>query len=257
MGHNQQRGLVAAGLLAFVLLPSSGHSAEAAAGSMAAAIDAYLRPFVETNSFSGVVHAARGERELFRKGYGMASYELGVPNAPETRFHIASVSKSFTAAAILLLEERGKLNTSDAISKLVPDYPNGDKIQLEHLLTHGSGIPNVNELPEYRLISRFPQTAAELVALFRDKRLEFEPGARFRYSNSNYNVLALVTSARSSPASPRFRPRSPTFVRAPASSPASPAASSCRTTTSSRPPLSRSRTGATPSRRRGPTAPPP
>jgi len=192
MGHKQRWGLVAGVFLSGVLLPCPGHPAEAPAGSTAAAIDAYLRPFVETNNFSGVVYASRGDQDLFQQGYGLASYEHGVPNTLQTRFHIASVSKSFTAAAILLLEERGKLSTSDPVSKFVPDYPNGDKIRLEHLLTHGSGIPNVNDLPEYKRISRFPQTPAELVALFRDKPLEFEPGARFRYSNSNYNVLALV-----------------------------------------------------------------
>ena len=171
--------------------------AEMAPRELAAEIDAYLRPFVETNNFTGVVHVSRGERELFRKGYGMANYEFGVANTPETRFHIASVSKSFTAVAILLLEERGKLSTSDPVSSFVPDYPNGDRIRLEHLLTHSSGIPNVNDLPEYRSASRFPQTATDLVALFRDKPLEFEPGARFRYSNSNYNVLALVVERAS------------------------------------------------------------
>ena len=155
-------------------------------------IEAYLQPFVETSNFSGVVCVTRGDQFLFHRGYGKANYEFGIPNIAETRFHIASVSKSFTAAAILLLEERGKLTTSEPLTKFLPDYPNGDKIQLQHLLTHSSGIPNVNNFPEYDRESRFPHTIEQVVALFKDKPLDFEPGSRFRYSNSNYNVLALV-----------------------------------------------------------------
>jgi CubicO group peptidase (beta-lactamase class C family) len=155
-------------------------------------IDAYVRPFADGNNFSGVIYVARGGHVLFEKGYGMANYEFAVPNNPQTRFHIASVSKSFGAAAILLLEEQGKLSTADPVAKFLPDYPNGEKILLEHLLTHSAGIPNLNNFPEYGNASRFSQTATTLVAMFRDKPLDFEPGTRFRYSNSNYVVLALI-----------------------------------------------------------------
>lgn len=171
---------------------ASKPKAAASDRDVAAKIDAYLRPFAETNNFTGVVQVSRGERILFRKGYGMANYEFNVPNTPETRFHIASLSKSFTAAAILLLEERGRLSTSDAVSKFLPDYPNGDKIRIEHLLTHSAGIPNVNSFPEFNRAAAFPMNATELVAMFKDRPLEFEPGVRFRYSNSNYMVLALI-----------------------------------------------------------------
>jgi CubicO group peptidase (beta-lactamase class C family) len=162
------------------------------AQDLAGKIDAYLKPFVEANNFIGVIHISRRGRVLFQKGYGLANYELNVPNGPETRFHIASVSKAFTAAAILLLEERGKLATSDSVSTYVPGYPAGDKIRLEHLLTHSSGIPNVNNFPDYDKESCFPHSLAEIVGMFRAKPLEFEPGTRNRYSNSNYNLLALI-----------------------------------------------------------------
>jgi len=155
-------------------------------------IEAYLQPFVDTDNFSGVVCVTRGDQVLFEKGYGKANHDYGIPNSSKTRFHIASVSKPFTATAVLLLEERGKLVTSDPVSKFIPHYPNGDKIHLEHLLTHSSGIPNVNSFPEYDRESRFPHTSEQVVALFKDKPLDFEPGSRVRYSNSNYNVLALV-----------------------------------------------------------------
>lgn len=159
---------------------------------LATTIETYLKPFVETNNFSGVVCITQGNHLVFQKGYGKANYEFNVPNSAETRFHIASVTKSFTAAGILLLEERGKLSTSDPLIKFIPDYPLGDKILLQHLLTHCSGIPNVNDFPEYDRESRFHHTVEQVVAMFRDKPLDFEPGSRFRYSNSNYNLLALI-----------------------------------------------------------------
>jgi CubicO group peptidase (beta-lactamase class C family) len=157
-----------------------------------AAVDSYLRPYVEGKNFTGAVLLARKRRVLLEKGYGQANYELGVANTPQTRFHIASVSKPFTSTAILLLQERGKVKTSDPLAKFIPDYPNGDKITLRHLLTHTSGIPNVNNFPDYDEFARTRHTVAELVAKFRDKPLEFQPGEKYSYSNSNYNLLAYV-----------------------------------------------------------------
>jgi CubicO group peptidase (beta-lactamase class C family) len=191
MNWNMRRRLGLAILFAVVLAWAVPMGAQDLAGR----IDAYLKPFVEGNNFIGVIHVSRGGRALFQKGYGLANYELNVPNGPETRFHIASVSKAFTAAAILLLEERGKLTVSDPVSAYIPGYPGGDKIRLEHLLTHSSGIPNVNNFPEYDKESSFHHSVPEIVDLFRAKPLEFEPGADHRYSNSNYNLLALIIEA--------------------------------------------------------------
>jgi CubicO group peptidase (beta-lactamase class C family) len=122
----------------------------------------------------------------------MTNYELRVPNSPATRFHIASVSKPFTAMAILQLEEQGRLSISDLVSNFVPDSPNGDRIKLEHLLTHTSGIPNVNDLPDYDTFARSPHTIEQLVAKFSGLPLDFQPGSNYHYSNSNYNLLALI-----------------------------------------------------------------
>jgi CubicO group peptidase (beta-lactamase class C family) len=157
-----------------------------------ARVDSYLAPYVKGKNFLGAVLVAQGDRVLVNRAYGAASYELQVPNSPETRFHIASVSKPFTAAAILLLEQRGMLHVSDPVSRFLPAFPNGQKITLQHLLTHTSGITNVNNLPEYATASRFPQTPATLIELFQSKPLRFEPGAKYEYSNSNYNILAFV-----------------------------------------------------------------
>jgi CubicO group peptidase (beta-lactamase class C family) len=155
-------------------------------------LEAYLKPFVETGNFSGAVLVARKGRVLFRHSYGMANYELQVPNSPETRFHIASVSKPLTAAAILQLEEQGRLSLADHVSRFVPTFPNGDRITLDNLLTHTSGIPDINDLSDYDTFARSPHTLQELVDKFANVALEFQPGSGYSYSNSNYNLLALV-----------------------------------------------------------------
>jgi CubicO group peptidase (beta-lactamase class C family) len=131
-------------------------------------VDAYVKPYTDIGGFNGTVLIAKKGKVLLSKGYGMANYELDVPNTPQTKFHLASVSKSFTAAAILMLEERGLLNVNDSLKKFIPDYPNGDKITVHHLLTHTSGIANVNNLPDYDAKSRFPQTPASLVEMFKN-----------------------------------------------------------------------------------------
>lgn len=160
--------------------------------SIEAEVDAYVKPYLEMGGFSGSILIARGGKVLLKKGYGMANYELGVPNTPQTKFHIASVSKPFTAAAIMLLQERGLLNFSDPLNRFIPDYPGGDKITVHHLLTHTSGIPNVNNFPDYDAKSRFPQTPASLVEMFKGKPLIMQPGGQYNYSNSNYNLLAYL-----------------------------------------------------------------
>jgi len=160
--------------------------------SFSGKVDEYISPYVNTNNFSGAVLVAQKGEILYNKGFGMADEDFDIPNKPDTKYHIASLSKSFTAAAILLLQERGLLHTSDTISKFIPGFPNGSKITIHHLLTHTSGIPNINSMPEYNKIAPFPQTPASLMAIFINKPLEFEPGTKYAYSNSNYNLLAYI-----------------------------------------------------------------
>ena len=155
-------------------------------------IQAYLQPFGENGNLIGTVLVARGGRILFRQSYGMANYELKVPNSSETRFHIASVSKPFTAAAILQLQEQGRLSVSDHVSKYLPDFPNGDRITLDNLLTHTSGIPDINGIEGIDTFERSPHTLAQVIAKFAGLPLEFAPGSKQSYSNSNYNLLALI-----------------------------------------------------------------
>jgi CubicO group peptidase (beta-lactamase class C family) len=174
------------------LLNVSGFSQALPDKELASRIQVYLQPFGETGNLIGTVLVARRGRILFRQSYGMANYELNVPNSNETRYHIASVSKPFTAVAILQLQEQGYLSVSDRVSRYVPNFPNGDRITLDNLLTHSSGIPNINDLEDYDTFARSPHTLEQLVAKFASLPLEFAPGSSQRYSNSNYNLLALI-----------------------------------------------------------------
>ncbi len=153
-------------------------------------VDRYVQNYVRAGAFSGAVLVARHGTIVLERAYGMANYELSVPNTIDTRFHIASITKTFTAAAILQLAERGKLNVTDPIAKYIPDYPQGAEITIHNLLAHSSGIPDVNDIPGYDTIARVPHTVPSLVALFRDLPLAFAPGSRYNYSNSEYILLA-------------------------------------------------------------------
>lgn len=154
-------------------------------------MDSFVRPYVASNNFTGVILVAREGKTVLEKGYGLADAEHGIPNSPKSRFHVASVTKAFTAAAILWLADRGRLDTTDPVARFLPDYPNGDKIRLEHLLLHTSGIPNLDG-PDWDREERLPHSTSGLVDLFKHKPLEFEPGSKTEYSNSNYNLLALI-----------------------------------------------------------------
>jgi CubicO group peptidase (beta-lactamase class C family) len=177
-------------LLFLVFKPAPAQ--KASNGDIEAKVDAYVKPYLQMKAFSGSILIARKGRIVFSKGYGMANYELNVLNTPQTRFHIASISKPFTGTAIMILAERGLLSVTDPLAKYIPDYPNGDKITIHHLLTHMSGVPNVNDFPDYNNKSRFPQTLASIIAMFKDRPLAFQPGGRYSYSNSNYNLLAFI-----------------------------------------------------------------
>jgi CubicO group peptidase (beta-lactamase class C family) len=171
---------------------TSGSDQSPTDGDIASRIKAYLRPFDETGNLIGTVLVARKGHVLFKQSYGMANYELHVPDSDETRYHIASVSKPFTAVAILQLQEQRRLSVSDHVSKYVPDFPNGDQITLDQLLTHSSGIPDINGLEDYDTFVRSPHTIDQLVAKFAGLPLEFAPGSKQRYSNSNDILLALI-----------------------------------------------------------------
>jgi CubicO group peptidase (beta-lactamase class C family) len=135
----------------------------------------------------------RDGQTVLRKGYGMANLELGVPVAPDMVFELGSVTKQFTAAAILLLQERGQLRVEDDVTKYLPDYPtHGQTITLENLLTHTSGIPSYTGLHEWFARIREDMKPADVIALFKDKPLEFNPGEQWAYDNSGFFLLGAI-----------------------------------------------------------------
>ena len=187
------------GLLAVGLSLAGFHAAQAASGACAnpafqkqaqAAIEAYDRG----NVFSGAVLVAVDGKPVLRQGVGLADRELGVANTPQTKFRVGSITKQFTATAILQLQEAGKLSIDDPISKYYADSPPAwSKITLRHLLTHSSGIPTYTALPGFfDREARQPHTPEQLIKLTRDKPLEFEPGKGYAYDNSGYILLGYV-----------------------------------------------------------------
>jgi CubicO group peptidase (beta-lactamase class C family) len=159
----------------------------------AARMDQIVQSYVTNQKFMGTVLVARGSQVLFSKGYGSANLEWDVPNTPHTKFRLGSVTKQFTAASILLLEERGKLSVGDLVKKYLPDAPAAwDKITIFHVLTHTAGLPNFTGFPDYAKLEPFAAKPTELVARFRDKLLDFEPGEKWSYSNSGYVLLGYL-----------------------------------------------------------------
>jgi D-alanyl-D-alanine carboxypeptidase len=179
-------------LLLFLLLGlvSFGGNAQ----EFASKADAHVGAYVSKKKFAGMVLVAKDGKPILRKGYGYANVEWEVPHTPDTRFRIGSITKQFTAMAILQLEEGGKLKTDDAVQKFYADAPQAwDGITIHHLLTHTSGIPSYTSLPNFfRDKARNPMTPAEIVKLTQDKPLEFKPGERFVYNNTGYILLGYI-----------------------------------------------------------------
>lgn len=176
----------------FVLATLCLRSTAMAQMSMSATMETLSQAYVKAESFSGSVLVAHKGKIILAKGYGMANYELNVPNTPQTKFRLGSVSKQFTATAILQLQEKRKLSVHDHLSAFIPDYPHGDSIEIHHLLNHTSGIADFTNFDNYEATMREPTTLEQLVERFRDKALAFAPGSQFSYSNSNYVLLSLI-----------------------------------------------------------------
>jgi CubicO group peptidase (beta-lactamase class C family) len=155
--------------------------------------DDFLNRLVENGAFSGAVLVARGDQVLLSKGYGFADRTSKIPNTPPTKFRMGSITKQFTAMAILILQADGKLNVQDLICNHIPDCPPPwQTITIHHLLTHTSGIPNFTNFVDYGLTKATSSTPEEIIARFKDKPLDFPPGEGWGYSNSGYIVLGYI-----------------------------------------------------------------
>jgi len=173
-------------------------SLAALAQDLASKADEYIEAHKKNGQFQGSVLVAKDGKVLVSKGYGMANIEHDIANTPDTKFRLGSITKQFTAMAILQLAERGKLTLEDTARKYVPDaHQDWEKVRVRHLLTHSSGIPSFTSFPDYGKFKWQPAKAAEILARFKDKALEFEPGDQFRYNNSGYYLLGYIVEKAS------------------------------------------------------------
>ena len=173
------------------LAPAAGlRAGEAEVGPK---VEEYMQARVERDRFRGSILVARDGQVLVRRGYGMANLEHDVANTPETKFRLGSLTKQFTAMAVMILQERGKLDVREKVKAYLPDCPEAwGEVTVHHLLTHTSGIPSYTDSPDYPRMMRTHLPIERLVAGFKDKPLEFRPGEKFKYSNSGYAVLGLL-----------------------------------------------------------------
>lgn len=158
----------------------------------AAHIDAYLTMLAASGKLGGSV-LVEHDGMLFEKGYGVADKDAHIPNTPQTRFRLGSVTKQFTAMAILMLQERGKLHVQDLLCRYIVDCPQDwQRITLQQLLTHTSGIPDFTDFSDF--VDTWTQhvTVEQLISRFKNKPLNFTPGSVFSYSNSGYVLLGYI-----------------------------------------------------------------
>lgn len=148
-----------------------------------------MKNLIRLDRFSGSVLVARSGKILLSKGYGMANLEYDAPNTPRTKFRVGSITKQFTATAILMLQERSKLSVQDSSCKYVRECPAAwQPITIHHLLSHTSGIPSFTEFPDNDDYERKKMTVLDTLARFKNRSLDFRPGEKFHYSNSNFLV---------------------------------------------------------------------
>jgi len=182
-----------AAVLAALVLSLSLSSVAVASDSVSGDIDRFLSQVYPAAEPGAAVIVVKDGQTLLRKGYGMASLELGVPITPESVFEVGSVTKQFTATAILMLQERGQLSVQDDITKYLTDFPTqGKKVTIENLLTHTSGIPSYTGMKEWAATMREDLPLEKLITFFKGKPFDFEPGTRWDYDNSGYVLLGAI-----------------------------------------------------------------
>ena len=157
-------------------------------------INDYLELYTKFWSFSGSIAAIKDGEILFQKAYGCANIEHNVKNTTETKYKIWSITKQFTAAAILILEERGLLRVEDSLKSYFTDWVDlNPQITIHHLLTHTSGIFNYSSLPDsHKTFQRMHHKKSDLIITFMSKPLDFEPGTQWNYSNTGYYLLGML-----------------------------------------------------------------
>lgn len=157
-------------------------------------INEYLDDYTKLWPFSGTVVVATEVGIIFNKSYGMASIEHGAPNTSETKYKIASLTKQITCMGVMILKERGFLNTYDSLKEFFPDYPELDeRITIHHLMTHTSGLcSEFSVVDPHLILGKRLYTHKEVFDLFKDVPLEFEPGEGWSYCYFGYYLLGVI-----------------------------------------------------------------
>lgn len=161
----------------------------------AAKIQEVLALAQKYRQFNGSVLVAENGKVVYKGAVGLANMEWNIPNAPDTKFRLGSITKQFTATVILQLVEQGKIKLDGKLSDYLPDYRKdvGEKVTIHHLLTHTSGIPSYTSQPGFfENVSRNPYKVDEFVQKYASGNLEFEPGSKFLYNNSGYFLLGAI-----------------------------------------------------------------
>jgi len=155
-------------------------------------IDTQFSNLVHPNDPGVAVLLSQDGKIIFEKGYGLADLEHKIPVTPKTRFRIGSITKQFTASAILKLQEEGKLSVTDKLSKYLPDFPRASEVTLVDLLHHTSGIHSYTENATFLAAVTKPITLVDLIQIIQKDPYDFDPGKKWSYDNSGYTLLAYV-----------------------------------------------------------------
>jgi D-alanyl-D-alanine carboxypeptidase len=158
-----------------------------------ATYDAAIASLYKPDAPGAAIIVTKDGKTVFRRAYGLADIEKRTPLTPDAVMRIGSITKQFTAVAIMMLEAEGKLGLQDDITKHLPNYPAPkQKVTIEHLLTHTSGIPSYTNKPEYMASMAKEMSVAQMIDSFKNDSLEFAPGSQFRYNNSGYFLLGAI-----------------------------------------------------------------
>ncbi|MEC9065319.1 MAG: serine hydrolase domain-containing protein [Bacteroidota bacterium] len=155
-------------------------------------LDRYFDSLKENNRFMGTISLSKGNELIYTRSIGFLDFENNILLDSNSKFRIGSISKTFTSVLILKSEEDGKLNLNDTIENFFPDLPKSEKITIENLLSHRSGIFNFTDSPEYIKYSVHPKSREELIKIISNFDSVFKPGRRSEYSNSNYILLTII-----------------------------------------------------------------
>lgn len=184
----------------FLLLPAISFGQD-----LTSKFDALLNRQFKAQEPGAVALVARSGKPVYRKAFGMANLELNVAMKPENVFEIGSITKQFTAVAILQLEEEGKLSVHDPLTRWVENYPtHGHTITIHHLLTHLSGIKSYTDIEKWTKVWRQDMTPQEMIDLFKNEPMDFAPGEKWAYNNSAYFLLGYIIERASGMPYPEF-----------------------------------------------------